>query len=191
MSLLLSFSLLTSCGYQWTLDYPEGVRPSISVPFATGDEEGFLTTEITSALSSSGIADVVSSNGDFELNVMVTDCQIDKIGFRIVPQKVNGKVRNNLRPSEGRKRLTVEASLCSGEEIVYGPYVIVADADYDYVDGDSAQDLTFVSPAGTTVTVLPFSLGQLEPIDSAEIAAMRPLYRKIAQKIVDAISSEW
>lgn len=191
MSLLLSFSLLTSCGYHWTPDYPNGMRPSISIPFASGDEEGFLTTEIALSLSSSGIADVVPTGGDYELNVRVIGCQIDNIGFRIVPQKVDGEVRNNLRPTEGRKNLTVEASLCSGGELIYGPYVVVADADYDYVDGDSIRDLTFVNPAGTTLTVLPFSLGQLEPIDSAEFAALKPLYQRIAQKIVDAISSEW
>jgi hypothetical protein len=51
--------------------------------------------------------------------------------------------------------------------------------------------LTFINPAGTLVTVLPFSLGQLESVESAQEAAARPLYSRIAQKVVDAISSEW
>lgn len=182
---------MTSCGYHWTPDYPEGVRPTVSVPFAQGDEEGFLTTQVIYALSQSGLVDIVPNEGDYELNLSVINCQIDKIGFRIVPQEVDGELRKNLRPSEGRKSLTVEASLCSGKELKYGPYLIVADAEYDYVDGDSSQDLAFVDSAGSTVTVLPFSLGQLEPIDSAEAAALVPLYRKIGQKIADAISSEW
>lgn len=190
-SLLVCISFLASCGYQWIPEYPDGQRPTVCVPFACGDEEGFLTTEIISSLNQSGVVDVVSSNGDYVLNVVVKDCQTDMIGFRIVPQKVDGEVRNNLRPSEGRRRLTVEANLSSGGEVIFGPYLVVADADYDYVDGDSIQDLTFVNPRGITQTVLPFSLGQLEPIDSAEAAVLVPLYRNISQKIVDAISSEW
>ena len=87
--------------------------------------------------------------------------------------------------------MTIEVALCQGTEVVYGPYRVAADADYDYVDGDSIRDLTFIDSSGSTITVLPFSLGQLEPKESAALAATKPLYRRLAQKVVDAISSEW
>jgi len=163
----------------------------MTVPFANGDEDGAFTAEIIRTLSSSGLADVRSFGGEYQLQVTVVKEEQEKIGFRVDPQKVDGKVKKNLLSSEGRKSMTIEAALIYGGEVAYGPYLITADAEYDYVDGDSIQDLTFINPSGSLVTVLPFSLGQLESIESAQQAATRPLYRKLAQKIVDAISSEW
>ncbi|OGN55720.1 MAG: hypothetical protein A2796_00945 [Chlamydiae bacterium RIFCSPHIGHO2_01_FULL_44_39] len=159
------------------------------MPFILGDEEGFLTSAIIEQLSVGGLVDVVSSGGDYVLQVAIVACNIEKIGFRIDPQEVEGKVRNNLLATEGRKSLSVKAGLYRSGELVHGPYTLTAEADYDYVDGDSIRDLTFVNPEGITVTVLPFSLGQLEPINSAESSAQTPLYRQIAKKIVDALSS--
>lgn len=187
---LLSLSLV-GCGYRWQPDFPHEVRPSITVPYVAGDEEGFLTSEIIQALSRSGLADVVSSGGDYRLDVSIIGCGTETVGYRVDPQKVDGRVRKDLLATEGRKSVTIEASLFAGCDLAYGPYQITADADYDYVDGDSIQDLTFVNPAGKLVTVLPFSLGQLEPSESAEMAATTPINARLAQKIVDAISSEW
>ncbi len=188
---LLALSLLTSCGYRWNPDYPQGQRPTVTVPFAIGDEEGQLTAEMIRVLSTSGLVDVVSSGGDYALQVTIQSDGNETTGYRRDPQKVDGRVRKNLLAVEGRRSMTIEAALCRGEEVVYGPYQITADADYDYVDQDSIQDLTFVNPQGGVVTVLPFSLGQLEPIEAAQEATNRPLYQRLSQKIVDALSSEW
>ena len=189
-NLLISFSL-ASCAYRWEPNYPNGIRPSISVPFVSGDEDGRLTAEIIRTLGSSGLADVVSSEGNYRLQVSILSNSVENIGYRQDPQKVDGKVRSTLLASEGRKTIAIEAALYRGDEIVYGPYQIASDAEYDYVDGDSIQDLTFINPTGTLVTVLPFSLGQLESIESAQDAVARPLYSRLAQKVVETISSEW
>jgi hypothetical protein len=185
--------LLTGCGYRWQPDYPEKIRPTITVLFVNGDEEGFLTAEIISCLSVSGLVDVIHRGGDYRLEVFIKAGGNETIGFRRDPQKVDGKVRKNLLACEGRRAMAIEAILFRGnsQEIAYGPYLITADVDYDYVDGDSVQDLTFLGPDGKLITVLPFSLGQLESVESAQEAAGRPLYCRVAQKIVDAISSEW
>ena len=183
--------LLNSCGYRWQPNYPNDVRPTVSVPFVIGDDDGMLTAEIIAAISASGVADVKSYGGDYSLIVAIVNEASEKIGFRIDPQKVDKKVRKNLLACEERRTMILEAKLCLSGEIAYGPYRISADADYDYVDGDSVQDLTFTEPTGTTMTVLPFSLGQLEPAESAALASTKPLYRRLAQKVVDAISSDW
>lgn len=188
LSLLVSLSL-TSCGYRWQPDYP--YRPTISIPFVEGDEDGRLTAEITHALTSSGLVDVLSNDGDYTLQITIQNASLETIGYRRDPQKVDGKVRKNLLACEGRRSLTVQACLYWGSELAFGPYLLSADADYDYVDGDSIQDLTFINPAGDLVTVLPFSLGQLESTESAQEATTTPLYSHIAQKIVDMIASEW
>ena len=120
----MAFSFLASCGYRWEPDYPQATRPTVTVPFAVGDEDGQLTTEIIRILSTSGLVDVVSSGGDYKLQVSVTGNSNESIGFRVDPQKVDGKVRKNLLASEGRRSMTIEATLCRGEEVAYGPYQI-------------------------------------------------------------------
>jgi hypothetical protein len=191
-SLLLLLSLsLAACGYRWQPDFPDESRPTVSVPFAIGDEEGLFTAEIVNALSRSGLVNVRQTEGEYRLQATILAGGNEPIGFRRDPQKVHGKIRKNLLACEGRRSMTIEALLFKGCEVAYGPYLITVDADYDYVDGDSIQDLTFINPAGELVTVLPFSLGQLESIESAQEAALVPLYAKAAQKIVDAIGATW
>lgn len=190
---IISFSLLTACAYRWQPEFPEVARPTVTVPYVEGDEEGLLTAEIIEALSSSGIVDVLHERGDYRLQIAIVASSNETVGYRRDPQKVDGKVKKNLLACEGRRGIFVEATLykSSTDEIAFGPYRIATDSDYDYVDGDSVQDLTFVGSKGALITVLPFSLGQLESVESAQEAALKPLYRRLAQKIVDAIASAW
>ena len=192
-ALFMAISFLTGCGYRWQPEYPYQERPSITVLFAKGDEDGTLTQEIVRAIAVSGIADVRSRDGDYRLEIKVIDSTNETIGWRKDEQKVDGKIQRNMVAREARKTISIEATFFKGdsEQIAYGPYSITADADYDYVDGDSYEDLTFLNSAGKTQAVLPFSLGQLEPYESAQEATVRPLYSRLAQKVVDVISSEW
>jgi hypothetical protein len=163
------------------------------VPFAKGDEDGLFTAELAQALAASGLFDVVNRGGDYLLSVCLGPSQHDVIGFRRDPQRIKNEVKKNLVRCEGRRTLAVEVTLLSAAtgQPIGGPFTISADADYDYVDGDSYPQLTFVSKTGETVVVLPFSLGQLESVEAAQEATLKPLYRKISQKIVDVISAEW
>jgi hypothetical protein len=187
------FSLLTACGYRWEPEYPTAARPSITVPFILGDEDGMLTSSIVQALGSSGLVSVRNHNADYRLEVSIVDHQTGIIGFRIDPQKIRGQMNQNILACEGRKSMALKATLYVGssDKIAYGPYEVVGDADYDFIDGDSLSDLTFLSKNGAVTEVLPFSLGQLEPSESAQEAATRPLYHQLANKIVDAIAAEW
>ncbi len=158
-----------------------------------GDEEGNLTFEIARALNSSGLVDVKNREGDYRLRVSILGAGIETVGYRRDRQDIFGKSRKQLLAAEGRKTMTVEAILFKGDsdQIAFGPYQISADADYDYVDGDSLRDLAFTGAAGEQIVVLPFSLGQLESNEAAQDACTRPLYNRISQKIVDVIFSEW
>lgn len=180
--LLLSLSLLYSCNYQWQQD-----DIVLSVPIVAGDEDGLLTAEIIKALAHSGQVRLVNDAGDYCLKVAVANNVTERIGYRRDPQKIEGKVKKQLLASEGRRMMTVEVSLFEGDDCIFGPNCISAEADYDFVDGDSLQDLAFVDSQGQVQTVLPFSLGQLEPIEAAQEAAARPLYKKLAQKIADVV----
>lgn len=167
--------------------------PTVFVPLVPGDEDGDLTSEIIRTLNESGLVTVSRKRGDFRLEIAIQGGDIKTIGFRRDIEIVSGKPTKNLIATEGRKNVVLEATLFEGNtnRAAFGPYSISADADFDYVVGDAFKDLAFATPAKPLVVVLPFSLGQLESSESAQEAAAKPLYRRLAQKIVDAIASEW
>ena len=181
---------LTSCGYRWEYDFPEEKKPTIVVPFIKNDDDGILTSEIAISLKTAGLAHVDPCNGDFRLEVSIDKIANEQIGYRRDPQKIRNKIKKNLTSSEGRRTLevTIKMVRCDTNQLVWGPCHLQADSSYDFVDGDSFQDLTFSSPP---IEVLPFSLGQLESVESAQEAATQSLYRMMGKKIVDMISSQW
>ncbi len=152
-----------------------------------------MTTELIAALNTSGFFSVLTQQTAYTLEVNILSNQQDRIGYRRDPQKINDQIHKNLLGCEDRLSLSADVTLyhTPNHTIASGPHRITCDVDYDYVDGDSYPDLTFQTTSGQTTVVLPFSLGQLESIEAAQEASLRPLYRKFSQKIVDAISSEW
>lgn len=185
--------MFSGCGYQWQPDFPNHQRPILVIPYATGDDDGTLTAEVIRTITASGIANVHSRGGDYRLAIAILNSDNQTVGYRYDKQKVSGEIKKNIVSCEGRRSITAEVTLYKGssDDIAAGPYKITADADYDYVDGDSIQDLAFINSEGIPTTVLPFSLGQLESIEAAQEAAGKPLYEKLAQKIADTIFSVW
>lgn len=180
--------LFCSCGYRWN---PEQSPVKIVVPYVVGDDDGTLTAQVIRTITATGSAIVLKEKGDYLLKICVANDQNQTVGYRRDKQKVRGKISKNIVSCEGRRTLTVNAVLYreATDTIVAGPFVITADSDYDYVDGDSIQDLAFVNSNGVFTTVLPFSLGQLESIEAAQEATSRNLYEKLAQKIADVVFS--
>ncbi len=190
---LLLLLLLASCGYQWYPNFPDGQIPTVVIPYASGDDDGTFTAEVVRTLTASGIANVQPRDGDYRLKIDLVNAQNQVIGYRKDKQKVSGEIRKNIVATEGRKQMSAQVTLYEkdSDTIAKGPYLITANADYDYIDGDSIQDLAFTNSRGVRTTALAFSLGQLEPIDSAQEAAGRPLHERLAQKIADTIFSAW
>ena len=188
---MIPILFLSACGYH------TGVGPSfsdtISIPYIEGDEYGRLTNELIYQLSSSGGFLYRNDGGRYLLKVKILHVGNEVIGFRHDKEKTDGTIKDNLIADEGRQTITVLASLLSrsSEEVLWGPHEVRADVDYDYVDPGSLADLSFIDSMGARRTVLNFSLGQLEPIDSAQEGALKPLYRNIARKIVDLVTFEW
>lgn len=182
--------VLAGCGYRWQPESPfERGCHTIAVPYVAGDADGSFTGEIVRALAVSGVGEVRQWEADYRLQVSIASAQGQTIGYRRDRQQISGESQKNLLASERRKTMIVEATLyeSQSDKIACGPFRIEGYADFDYVDGDSIQDLVFIGPNGVSQVVLPFSLGQLESSEAAEEAAMRPLYAQIAKKIVDAI----
>lgn len=183
--------LFSSCGYQGGFGSQGSV---LTVPYIEGDANGFFTSALIREINESSSFRYSNHDGDLLLKVVILENGNSQIGYRRDPIVENGSEQNNIRPSEGRKSLKVQVSLeeTNSKEAVWGPHIFSADSDYDYVDQDSFQDLTFNDPqTGSLITVLQFSLGQLEAFENAQDAALTPLYRNLSQKIVDAISSAW
>jgi hypothetical protein len=164
----------------------------VTVPYVQGDSDGSLTNELIRALAASGTFECVRQGGRYVLKVAVTADSSQRIGSRYDREDPSGKLKKNLIPTESRRTLTAEVSLIDAatDEILVGPAVVEACAEYDYVDSSSITDLSFVDPGGGRRTVINFSLGQLDSIEGAQDDASAPLYRRLAQKIVDSLTNQ-
>ncbi|NGX33897.1 MAG: hypothetical protein K1060chlam1_00239 [Candidatus Anoxychlamydiales bacterium] len=190
-SFIFLFLFLTSCGYH--LGRSQNYQNAeISVPYIEKDLSGYFSQELIKQISYSSNLNYKYSNADYTLCVKIIDSNTSQIGYKY--DRNNENVRqNNLRATEGRQKITARVELIDKNSncTKFGPFDISANADFDYVDPDSLNDLSFIDPNGNRTTVLAFSLGQLESIESAKEAASKPLYEKLAKKIVDAISAYW
>jgi hypothetical protein len=188
------FLVLAGCGYRWQPETSHEIgRPTISVPYVLGDADGSLTAEIVRALAVSGFGEVRQWGARYRLEVAIIGAEGQTIGYRRDRQQISGESEKNLVACERRKTIAVRATLYESEsdEALLGPFRIEGTSDFDYVDGDSIQDLVFIGPKGISQVVLPFSLGQLESSEAAEEAAHRPLWVQLAKKIVDSIFAAW
>lgn len=187
------FLLLSSCGYHSGLGSTLSQYESLSIPYAVNDSTGELTKAVIYEVNQHLDIPYVNSGGQLELLVDMQGISDDSIGYRRDREKDNGEVKRHIVASEGRRTITALVSVVDSQtrKAVLGPFRVQTYADYDYVDQNALIDLSFINSRGQRETVLRFSLGQLESIDSAKEAASEPLFRSCAQKIVDVISSEW
>jgi Lipopolysaccharide-assembly len=180
--------VLSACGYR-----AEGGRSghvtTITVPYVQGDAEGELTDQLIKQLSASGRFEVVQRGGCLCLNVSLIDNSSERIGYQYSRDDTKRKLHKNLLATENRRLVTAEVTLVNtvSEEILLGPSLVKASAEYDYIDSGSLRDLTFINSQGKKEKTLTFSLGQLDSIEGAQDDAAVPLYRALAQKIVDGV----
>lgn len=100
----------------------------------------------------------------------------ETIGFKYAPR--NKKI---LTPEEARLSLAAEVTLVdlATGKTIFGPTIISSTITYDFESDFS--NLNFHE----------FSLGQLEMRPLAKDNAFCPLYKILAQKIVDCLSLSW
>jgi outer membrane lipopolysaccharide assembly protein LptE/RlpB len=185
----ISLLMLSACGYHFENVQSENASVTISVPYIKGDPDGMLGAELTRALSSSGQFDCVQTGGMLILEVGIIAEGDNRIGYRFDRDPTNGKLRDNIIGTENRLTVSAEVKLMDAHtnQILVGPQVVKAYADYDYVDSNSIRDLTFYTPNGVPEKVLDFSLGQLDSVEGAHDDAFAVIYRQLAQKIVDGL----
>ena len=180
------------CGcsnYHWGSSHD--CSQSLSVPYVQGDNNGQLTNALVYAVASAGFLRYAHHDGDFFLEARLVEINNEQIGYRRGRHN-DGRVKKGIMPTEGRQAAVVEITLRRAAELkpFWGPCRISADVDYDYIAQDSINDLSFTNSQGQRTTVLSFSLGQLEPTASAQEAALDPLYRLLAKKIIEVVYAE-
>lgn len=189
----LSALFLCGCGYHFEGTGQQAARSSISVPYITSDPEGNLNNALAREISRSGVYTYQANGGDLTLQVQFISDGSEKVGWRYDRDDTSGELRHNLVGTENRRVVTVQVTLTDTAtgEACFEPFNITAAADYDYVDPSSLRDLSFIRD-GHRIKVINFSMGQLDSVEGGHDDASTPVFRHLAQKIVDAvISQQW
>lgn len=179
--LLLATSLvLVGCGYKFGRGDFVANYNTITVPFAQGDFEGKLTTEVIRQISIQGALRYDSDCADLTLAICLFDPIDDNIGF-VYSLDESGLPTRVLAANEARLTVTAKVTVIDNDtgQVIVGPLHISSSITYDF-DPDYAR-----------FNEHEFSLGQLETHNLAEDAAMPYLYKELAQKIVDTVIHSW
>lgn len=177
---LLSFCLLSACGYRWGQGSTISSYRTISIPYVKGDWDGQLTAAVIQAIAESGSLKYCSEGGALILKIEIIDTRHEDIGFRY-DRKKDGCLRDSIIPDETRAIITVDVSVieaCSGC-VVLGPARLFAEMEFDHY---------YYSNQGK---VNVFSLGQFTDYDDARDAVQTPLNRRLALKIADFLNNKW
>ena len=178
--IIMGWCALAGCHYQFGRGELSQRYATISVPYAEGDQKGDLTTEVIKQLSTSGAFRYVNTGGDLILKIKLFELRDENIDFRY-DRKKRGKLRHAIIPTE--TRLTVAAEVLVIEagtgQALRGPTQITASTEFDHTYYYTRDEINV------------FSLGQLTDIDAAQDAAMYPLHRQLAARIVDYIINSW
>lgn len=172
--------LCVGCGYRLEENYTEDSGPErIAIPYVEGDVDGKLTAFLIKEISSSGRY-LYDPHAAIQLRVEIVDYYDENIGFRYDRSR-KGKLKDYIIPVETRAYMLVQAELqsCACPEFSRNPVRIMASMDYDHD--------YYTIRHGVNI----FSLGQLTDVDSAEEAALVPLEKKMAEKIVDYVIYGW
>lgn len=178
--LLMTSLILSSCHYQFGRGELSQQYSTISVPYIDGDREGDLTVEVIKRIGTSGAFRYAMSGGDLILSIKILDYENEDVGFRY-DRKKHGELKQVIIPTETRLKAMAEVTIkeAATGQVMRGPAVISASVDFDH-------DFYFSRNENNI-----YSLGQLNDIDAAQDAVMQPLYRVLAEKIVDYVANSW
>lgn len=178
--ILLAGFLLTGCQYQFGRGDLSQRYATISVPYIEGDQKGELTSDVIKKLSTAGAFRYVSHGGDLNLKIKLIEFREENVNFRY-DRKKTGELKKSIIPTETRVSAIAEVSLVEAGtgQTIRGPTRIVANVEFDHTYYATRDEVNI------------FSLGQLNDIDAARDAALHPLNRYLAERIVDYVINSW
>ncbi len=167
----------------------EGEKISIAVPYVQGDFEGKLTDSLVQEITSSGLFKYANWTSTYRLDISIDSDHNEKIGYQYDRDLCTGTLQQNLLSSEGRRTITAKVLLFhqGSEKPILGPYKVTAYSEYDYINPNSINELSFCDPQCMRQVTLDFTLGQLDSRDSAQDNALVPLYHDLAHNIVQSL----
>lgn len=173
-------ALLPACGYQFsTTDIPAKYQ-TISIPYVINDSDGCLTQSVIRAVSEKIGPRYATCRGDLILLIEIIDIWEDNIGFRYDRNR-KGKLTREVIPTESRSFITVEVQLIDGATSlpILGPVRLTEylDFDHDYYESRYGENV--------------LSLGQVIDLETARDTVQKPLYRLLANKIVEFVYESW
>lgn len=176
---------LAGCGYH---HYPISSQYRFDIPFIKGDKDGQLTASVIEALSKSPFLRYDPAQPQIHITANIDSVEAEQIGYQYRMKDNDSEVQDRLVPNEGRRSIMVTFHVKMPES--KEPYKIAVEgtSDYDFVDPDSFKALAFNAPNGELVTVLAFSLGQLDSEEGAKLASFAPCYGQIAAKFSERLS---
>ncbi len=179
--LCLIMVTLTACGYRWGRGEILERYSTVCVPYAAGDEKGLFTAALVRAVTTRGSLRYASSGADLTLKVCLFAPDDFNIGFIYAPDRNDGGTSKVTTANEARLTMKAQVSLIDRRSgtCLFGPLEIWASLDYDF-----ESDLGNVNDNS-------FSLGQFEMHNMAQDAAFPPLYKLLAEKIVDYVNNCW
>ncbi len=170
--LVIALFLCTSCGWKLANNYSQNNAHTLAIPYAYGDGDGLLTSEIIAQVQKETAFNYVPDTGEYTLKVTLLDTKSENIGFRYDPHKLeNGKKK--LIPDEVRRRLLAKVSVyhTATNKEVLGPAYILGTCEFDHRYYNLSHNINR------------FSLGQLTDIDTSYDVINAPLQRDLARQI--------
>jgi len=188
---IVSTILLSSCGYRYTSEdsFLSLSKVRIAVPYIPGDADAIFNNELVYQLAASGHFHCVTSDADYILQAIILSDTQSRIGFRYDRDNVSGSLEKNLLGVEDRRSVKAEISFieAGSGKIVIGPIEVSSDVDYDYTDPGSPDDLLYTSPYGHSLSIMQFSLGQLDSYEGAYDSTSRGVFTRLAEKITEGL----
>jgi hypothetical protein len=176
---------LAGCGYH---HYPTSAQYKFDVPFIKGDKDGQLTASVIKSLSKSPFLQYDPSQPQILITANIDSAEAEQIGYQYRMKDNDSEVQDRLVPNEGRRSVIVTFQIKTPQDSEPYKMVVEGNSDYDFVDPDSFKALAFNAPNGELVTVLAFSLGQLDSEEGAKLASFSPCYGQVAAKFSERLS---
>jgi len=178
---VLALILLTGCGYQ------VGVAPPVTFQIGSipGDHDRSFQSELIAAIAASSGFQYMPFGADIEINMTVDRLKTEHHDYRYQTEDGSGAVIDRLSPIGAKHQAVVTCQVLrrsSGQPLLTAqPFR--QELNFDFVDFRSYQDLAFNEFSGQQATTLQYSLGQLGAEDDAAKSALRPLFKKVAEKV--------
>jgi len=183
--------LCTSCNYKVAQLEHNGDRAlETSIPVIKKDAKGILRNQIAREMAYTNRFNYKDRNAKYKLLVTITEDSTSKIAFMWDRNPQTNADLEVFYPTEGQREVVAKVELVdakSGEKVIE-PFFLKAESIYDFVNPTVPGTLEFNDPYVGDLSVLQYSLGQLDSEEGAQAESYRPAYEDLAKKIVSRLA---